>query len=145
MLAAAGAIFAVAAAGLVWAGINIPGLIRAQIPPEAPIDEAQVGGALVALGALAGLVGAAHLLMIPVLVRAHPTAVVGGIAGSATLATLAAASSIGALVALASGSASAATMLPAAGGLALVALAYAWLAALLVGLRNRTRSAGPPD
>lgn len=140
-LAAAGILLLVVATGMVWGGLAIPGLIRAQIPDAALVDTAQVGGAMVALGGLAGLVGALHLLLIPGVRRLVPGVLVAGITLAVTLAVLALASAVGALVALASASGSPQTMLPAALGLALVGLAYAWLGAALVSLRG----AGSPN
>lgn len=135
-LAAAGTLLLIVATGLVWAGIAIPDLVRAQIPDAAAVDTAQVGGAMVALGGLAGAFGGVHLLLIPGVRQQHPTFLVAGITLAVMLAVLALASSCGALVALASASGSAQTMLPAALGLAMVALGYGWLGVLLVRLRR---------
>jgi len=138
-LAAAGILLLLGGAALVWAGVAIPDLVRAQIPGAAPVDSAAVGGAMVALGGLAVLTGIAHLLLIPGIRRTRPTAVVAGIMGAATLCVVAIASGVGALVALAASAADAATMVPAAIGLSLVGAAYGWLAMVLVRVRNRSR------
>jgi len=138
-LAAAGILLLLGGAALVWAGVAIPDLVRAQIPGAAPVDSAAVGGAMVALGGLAVLTGIAHLLLIPGIGRTRPTAVVAGIMGAATLCVVAIASGVGALVALAASAADAATMVPAAIGLSLVGAAYGWLAMVLVRVRNRSR------
>ena len=139
-LAAAGVLLLVVGAAMVVGGIAIPELIRAQIPDAALVDSAEVGGAMVALGGLSAILGVAHLTVIPLVRRGQPIVIVAGITVSATLAVLAAASAAGALVALASASGSAATMIPAAIGLLLVASAYAWLGAVLIGVRNRGRA-----
>jgi len=139
-LAAAGILLLLVAAAMIWGGIAIPDLVRAQIPDAALVDSAEVGGAMVALGGLAGILGIVHLAAIPALRRGQPVVVIAGIMVSATLAVLAAASATGALVALASASGSVQTMLPAAIGLVLVAGAYGWLGAVLIGVRNRARS-----
>lgn len=138
-LAAAGVLLLLVGVAMVWGGIAIPDLVRAQIPDAALVDTAAVGGAMVALGGLAAIVGGVHLAVIAPLRGGRPWAVVGGITVSATLAILAAASGAGALVSLASGAGSAATMVPAAAGLALVGGTYGWLAGVLLRVRNHAR------
>jgi hypothetical protein len=59
--------------------------------------------------------------------------------GAATFSVVAAASGVGALVALAASAGSAATMVPAGIGLILVGGAYGWLALVLVRVRSRSR------
>lgn len=139
LVGAAGILLLAGGASLVWAGVAIPDLIRAQIPGAAPVDSAAVGGAMVALGGLALLAGVAHLLLIPGLRRGGSTAVVAGIMGAATLCMVAIGSGVGALVALAASAASAATMVPAAIGLSLAGAAYGWLAVVLARVRGRSR------
>lgn len=135
LLAAAGALYVLTGSALAWGGVAIPELVRAQIPAEAPVDSAAVGGAMVALGGAAILVGVAHLVLVPGVRAARPSAMVAGIVGAATLALVAGATAVGALVALTASAADPSTMIPAAIGLAVVGATYAWLAALLVRIR----------
>lgn len=133
ILVAAGALLCLAGASSIALGLLKPELISDRLPPEAIIDAAAVGGAAVALGVATALLGVAHLGTALLLRRGAGLAVTGGVVLSASMAVLAFAFAIAALVSLASGSAPAIVMLPAAMGLAGGAVAYAAAAAALIG------------
>lgn len=133
VLVVAGALLCVAGAAAIALGLLNPELISDRLPPEAIIDAAAVGGAAVALGVATELLGVAHLGIALALRRGAGLAVTGGVVLSASMAVLAFAFAIAALVSLASGSAPAIVMLPAAVGLAVGAVGYAVAAAAIIG------------
>jgi len=141
VLALLGTVFVGVGATGLWMGTAIPDRIAALLPPEALIDAAGVGGATVALGALAGAVGVAHLALVPLVRRSVGVALIGGLMLTATLAVIALASAVAALVTVASGLGPAAIFVPVAMGLGCLAGAYAWLTAVLIGLRSEVRGA----
>lgn len=142
LLAILGAAFLLVGGVGLWAGLAIPDRIAALLPAEALIDASGVGGATVALATLAGLTGAAHVALVPAIRRVIGSAVIAAIMLCATLAVIALASAVAALVSVASGAGSAAILVPVAIGLGLASGAYAWLTAVLIGLR---RQGFPPN
>jgi len=135
LLALAGVVLLVACAAGVSAGLLLAERIYALLPPVT-IDAAAVGGATVALGVAAGLLGLLHLALAVALRRAVLAAVVPTIVLCATMAVLAISWAVAALVSSASGSGPPAAMVGAGIGLVLVAAAYAWSGAILIGLRS---------
>jgi hypothetical protein len=135
LLAAAGvALLVVSAAGVV-AGLLFAERLYALLPPVT-IDAAAVGGATVALGLAAGLLGAGHLALALALWRGMSQATVPATVLSATMAVVAFGWSVAALVSLASGSGVTTILLPGGIGLVLVAVGYGWAAGALIGLRR---------
>jgi hypothetical protein len=134
-----GALLLLAGVVGVMTGATIPERIASLLPSEALIDAAGVGGATVALGALASVVGLLHLAPVPGVRRRSPPALITGIMLGATLAVIAAASAVAVVVSIASGSGPPEVLLPVAIGLALAAGVYVWLTAVLIGLRGGTR------
>ena len=133
ILVVAGAILCLAGAAAVALGLLNPELISDRLPPEAIIDAAAVGGAAVALGVATALLGVAHLGTAVALRRGVGLAVTGGVVLSASMAVLAFAFAVAALVSLASGAAPPIVMLPAALGLAAGAVGYAVATAAIIG------------
>ena len=137
ILVAAGAILCLAGAAAVAVGLLNPHLISDRLPPEAIIDAAAVGGAAVALGVATCLLGLVHLATAAALRRGIGLATTGGVVLTASMAVLAFAFAVAALVSLASGAAPAAAMLPAAVGLVGGTIGYAVAAAAIIGAGER--------
>lgn len=133
ILVVAGAILCLAGAAAAAVGLLNPTLISDRLPPEAIIDAAAVGGAAVALGVATALLGVAHLGTAVALRRGVGLATTGGVVLSASMAVLAFAFAVAALVSLASGAAPPIVMLPAALGLAAGAVGYAVATAAIIG------------
>lgn len=135
LLALLGLVLLLLGAAAIGAGLVFAERIRAMLPPVA-IDAAAVGGALVALGGAAGLLGAAHLAVALAIRRRARRAAVPAIVLSAVMSVVTLGWATAALVSFASGSGPSAAMLPAGIGLAVVALGYGWATAVLIGLRG---------
>jgi hypothetical protein len=136
LLSTAGAVLFLAGAAVAAVGLLNPHLISDQLPPDAIIDAAAVGGAAVALGVAIGVLGLAHLAIAAAIRRGIGLATTGGVVLGASMAVLAFAFAVAALVSLASGAAPAAVMLPAAIGLGGGAAGYAVATAAIIGARN---------
>ena len=141
LLALAGLGLLVLGAAGVVAGLTLAERIYALLPPVT-IDAAAVGGAAVAFGVTAGLLGIAHGVLALGLRRGLPAATVPSIVLCATMAVATLGWAIAALVSAASGAAPLAAMLAAGIGLGLVAGAYGWAGAILIGLRRKPGGAG---
>ena len=129
----AGAMLCLAGAAASAVGLLNPHLISDQLPPEAVIDAAAVGGATVALGVAIGVLGLIHLVTAAAIRRGIGLAATGGAVLAASMAVLAFAFAVAALVSLASGAAPAVAMLPAAVVLGGGAVGYAVAAAAIIG------------
>lgn len=136
ILLAAGIVLLAGAAAAIAVGILNPGLISAQLPPDAEVDAAAVGGAAVALGVATAMVGLMHLGIAAALRAGIGIAATGAVVLAATMAVLALGFAVAALVSIASGSAPAVYMLPAAIGLALGIIGYAVVVARVIGSRG---------
>ena len=135
ILLVAGLVLVAAGTAAVAVGIFNPGLISSQLPPDAAIDAPAVGGAAVALGAAIGLVGLLHWLTALALRAGIGIAVTGAVVLASTMAILALAFAIAAVVSIASGSAPAIYMVPAAIGLGAGVIGYVVVAALVMRIQ----------
>jgi hypothetical protein len=113
ILVAAGVVLLLAGAAAVALGLLNPRLISDQLPPEALIDAAAVGGAAVALGSATGLLGMLHVAAAVALRRRMPIASTAAVVLAATMAVLSFGFAVAALVSIASGSATPVIMVPA--------------------------------
>ena len=136
ILLAAGIVLLAGGAAAIAVGILNPTLISAQLPPEAEIDAAAVGGAAVALGVATAAVGLTHLAVAAALRAGIGFAATGAVVLAATMAVLALAFAVAALVSIASDSAPAVYMLPAAIGLGLGVVGYTVVVARVIGTRE---------
>jgi len=135
ILVAAGVVLVLAGMAAAGVGWFNPHLISDQLPPEAPIDSAAVGGAAVALGLAVAFVGLAHLLTAAALRRGLSVASTAAVVLAATMAVLSLGFAVAALVSIASGSAPPVLMLPAAAGLTAAVIAYGATVAEVIGAR----------
>jgi hypothetical protein len=136
ILAAAGVILSVVGIASAAVGWIKPHLISDQLPPEALLDAAAVGGAAVALGVAVALLGLAHLLIAAALRRELAVAPTAGVVLAATMAALSLGFAVAALVSIASGAAPTVLMLPAAIGLTGAVIAYGATAAAIIRART---------
>lgn len=136
ILAAAGIVLLGSGAAAIAVGILNPDLISAQLPPEAEVDAAAVGGAAVALGVATVVVGLMHVGIALALRAGMGVAATGAVVLAATMAVLAFGFAVAALVSIASNSAPAVYMLPAATGLSLGIVGYAVVVARVIGSRR---------
>ena len=137
ILLVAGLVLVGAGAASVAVGIFNPGLISSQLPPDAAVDAPAVGGAAVALGVATALVGLLHWLTAFALRRGIGIAVTGAVVLASTMAILALAFAVAAVVSIASGSAPAIYMVPAAIGLGAGVIGYAVVTALVMSSRGQ--------
>jgi hypothetical protein len=137
ILAAAGIVHIVAGAAAAAVGWLDPHLVSDQLPPDAAVDAAAVGGAAVALGLAVVLLGLAHLLVAVALRRGIAVAPTAGVVLAATMAALSFGFGVAALVSIASGAAPAVLMAPAAIGLGAAAIAYGAATATILRARER--------
>jgi len=117
-------------------GIFNPGLISSQLPPDAAVDAPAVGGAAVALGVATALLGVVHWLTAFALRARIGLAVTGAVVLASTMAILALAFAVAAVVSIASGAAPAIYMVPAAIALGAGVIGYAVVTALVMGSRG---------
>jgi hypothetical protein len=136
ILLGAGIVLVIAGAASIAVGILNPGLISSQLPPEAAVDAAAVGGAAVALGVATAFLGFLHGAMALALRLGVRVAATGAVVLASTMAVLALGFAVAAVVSIASGSAPAIYMVPAAIGLGLGVLGYALVTALVIGSRG---------
>lgn len=136
ILVAAGIILSLIGIGAAVVGWLNPRLISDQLPPEAAIDAAAVGGAAVALGVAIGLLGLVHLLIAVALRREIALAPTTAVVVTASMAVLSFGFGVAALVSIASGAAPPVLMLSAAIGLAAAVIAYGAATAAIIGGRN---------
>lgn len=136
ILLAAGIVLLAGGAAAIAVGILNPDLISAQLPPEAEVDAAAVGGAAVALGVATAVMGFIHLGIALGLRAGIGIAATGAVVLASTMAVLALGFAVAALVSIASNSAPAIYMLPAAIGLGLGIIGYAVVVARVIGSRG---------
>jgi hypothetical protein len=136
ILAAAGIVLTLVGAAAAAVGWLDPRLISDQLPPDAGIDAAAVGGAAVALGVAVALLGLVHLLVALALRRAIGVAPTAAVGLAATMAVLSLGFGVAALVSIASAAAPAVLMLPAAIGLIGAVIAYGATAAGIIRARK---------
>lgn len=136
ILLVAGVVLVGAGAAAVAVGLVNPGLISSQLPPDAAVDAPAVGGAAVALGVATAVLGIVHWLTALALRARVGIAITGAVVLASTMAILALAFAVAAVVSIASGSAPAIYMAPAAIGLGAGVIAYALVTALVMGSRR---------
>lgn len=136
ILLVAGLVLVAAGAASVAVGVVNPGLISSLLPPDAAVDAPAVGGAAVALGVATALLGVLHGLTALALRRGVGIAATGAVVLASTMAILALAFGVAAVVSIASGSAPAIFMVPAAIGLTAGFIGYGMVTALV--LRGRS-------
>lgn len=136
ILLVAGLVLVGAGAAAVAVGLFNPGLISSQLPPDAAVDAPAVGGAAVALGVATALLGVVHWLTALALRGGVGIAVTGAVVLASTMAILALAFAIAAVVSIASGSAPAIYMVPAAVGLGAGVIGYAVVTTLVMRSRG---------
>jgi hypothetical protein len=136
ILLVAGIVLLGGGAAAIAVGILNPELISAQLPPDAEVDAAAVGGAAVALGVATAAVGLIHLGIAAALRAGIGIAATGAVVLAATMAVLALGFAVAALVSIASNSAPAVYMLLAAIGLGLGVVGYAVVVARVIGSRG---------
>lgn len=136
ILLAAGIVLIAGGSAAIAVGLLNPGLISTQLPPDAEVDAAAVGGAAVALGVATVLLGVVHVGIAGALRVGIAVAGTGAVVLAATMAVLALAFTVAALVSIASGSAPAIYMLPAAIGLGVAVVGYAVVATRVIGARG---------
>jgi hypothetical protein len=136
ILLVAGLVLVGAGATAVAVGIFNPALISSQLPPEAAVDAPAVGGAAVALGVATALLGLAHGLTAMALRARVGIATTGAVVLASTMAILALAFAVAAVVSIASGAAPAVYMVPAAIGLGAGVIGYTVVTALVMRSRG---------
>ena len=136
ILLVAGLVLVGAGAASLAVGIFNPGLISSQLPPDAAVDAPAVGGAAVALGVATALLGVVHWLTAFALRARIGLAVTGAVVLASTMAILALAFAVAAVVSIASGAAPAIYMVPAAIALGAGVIGYAVVTALVMGGRG---------
>ena len=136
ILLVAGLVLVGAGAASLAVGIFNPGLISSQLPPDAAVDAPAVGGAAVALGVATALLGVVHWLTAFALRAGIGIAVTGAVVLASTMAILALAFAVAAVVSIASGAAPAIYMVPAAIALGAGVIGYAIVTALVMGGRG---------
>ena len=136
ILLVAGLVLVGAGAASLAVGIFNPGLISSQLPPDAAVDAPAVGGAAVALGVATALLGVVHWLTAFALRAGIGLAVTGAVVLASTMAILALAFAVAAVVSIASGAAPAIYMVPAAIALGAGVIGYAVVTALVMGSRG---------
>ncbi|MEP7040921.1 MAG: hypothetical protein ABI864_05030 [Chloroflexota bacterium] len=139
ILLVGGLVLVAAGAASVAVGVLNPGLISSQLPPDAAVDAPAVGGAAVALGVATALLGVLHGLTALALRRGVGIAATGAVVLASTMAILALAFGVAAVVSIPSGSAPAIYMVPAAIGLTAGVIGYGMVTALV--LRGRSERA----
>jgi len=136
ILLVAGLVLVGAGAASLAVGIFNPGLISSQLPPDAAVDAPAVGGAAVALGVATALLGVVHWLTAFALRAGIGIAVTGAVVLASTMAILALAFAVAAVVSIASGAPPAIYMVPAAIALGAGVIGYAVVTALVMGGRG---------
>ena len=136
-LLAAGMVLCIAGAAAVGIGLFDPQLISDQLPPEALLDAQAVGGAAVALGVGAALLGVVHVATGIALRRRVVIAETAAVVLAAIMAMLSFGFAISALVTIASAAAPAIIMLPAAIGLGAATIGYAATSMEIIGSRKQ--------
>lgn len=136
LLVVAGIVIGLIGLGAAAVGWLNPHLISDQLPPEAVIDAAAVGGAAVALGVAFVLLGLVHVLVAVALWRGVGVAPTAAVVLAATMAALSFGFAVAALVSIASGTAPAIVMVPASIGLAGAVVAYGMITSAIIGARG---------
>jgi hypothetical protein len=113
-------------------GLVNPGLVSSQLPPDAEVDAAAVGGAAVALGAAVTLLGVLHLVTVLALRLGIGIASTGAAVLASTMAILSLGFAVAAVVSIASGAAPALYMVPAAVALSAAVIGYAVVAVVVI-------------
>jgi hypothetical protein len=136
ILVTAGIVILLGGLAAVAMGLVNPTLLRGQLPPEAEVDAAAVGGAAVALGVATALVGLLHLVTAAALRRGVGIAATAAVVLAATMAVISLGFAVAALVSMASGAALAVYMLPASVGLGAAVIGYAIVTVIVIGDRH---------
>lgn len=135
VLLAAGIVILPGGLAAVGIGLLDPTLISNQLPPEAEIDAAAVGGAAVALGVATAFLGLVHLATAAALRRGVAVAATTAVVLASTMAVLSLGFAVAALVSIASGAAPAIYMVPASVGLGLAVIGYVSVTVVVIGAR----------
>jgi len=120
-------------AAAVAIGLVNPGLVSSQLPPDAEVDAAAVGGAAVALGTAVALLGLLHLVTALALRLGIGIASTGAVVLASTMAILSLAFAVAAVVSIASGAAPPLYMVPASVVLGAGVIGYAVVAVVIIG------------
>lgn len=120
-------------AAAVAVGLFDPALVSSQLPPNAEVDAAAVGGAAVALGTAVTLLGLLHLVTALALRLGIGIASTGAVVLALTMAVLSLGFAVAAVVSIASGAAPALYMVPAAVALGAGVIGYAVVAVVIIG------------
>jgi hypothetical protein len=136
ILLAAGIVLVLGGAASIAVGLFDPELISSQLPPDAAVDAAAVGGAAVALGVATAFLGVVHWVTALALRQGLSAALTGAAVLAATMAILALGFAVAAVVSIASGAAPAMYMIPASIGLGIGLLGYVIVAAIVLGSRG---------
>ena len=136
ILVIGGIVLIVGGAAAIGVGLFNPGIISSQLPADAAVDAPAVGGAAVALGIAIALLGLVHLLTALALRLGIGIAQTGAVVLASTMAILALAFAVAAVVSIASGAAPAIYMVPAAIALGAGVIGYAVVTALVMGGRG---------
>jgi hypothetical protein len=136
ILLAAGIVLVLGGAASIAVGLFDPELISSQLPPDAAVDAAAVGGAAVALGVATAFLGVVHWVTALALRQGLSAALTGAAVLAATMAILALGFAVAAVVSIASGAAPAIYMIPASIGLGIGLLGYVIVAAIVLGSRG---------
>jgi hypothetical protein len=128
-----GFVLIVVGAAAVAIGLVNPGLVSSQLPPDAGVDAAAVGGAAVALGTAVTLLGLLHLVTALALRLRIGIASTGAVVLASTMAVLSLGFAVAAVVSIASGAAPALYMVPAAVGLGAGVIGYVVVTVVTIG------------
>ena len=128
-----GLVLIVVGAAAVAIGLVNPGLVSSQLPPDAEVDAAAVGGAAVALGTAVALLGLIHLVTALALRLGIGIASTGAVVLASTMAILSLAFAVAAVVSIASGAAPPLYMVPASVVLGAGVIGYAVVAVVIIG------------
>ena len=137
ILLGAGSVLVLAGVASIAVGLLNPELISSQLPPDAAVDAPAVGGAAVALGVATAFLGIVHWGTAVALRSGVAVGATGAVVLASTMAVLALAFAVAAVVSIASGSAPAIYMVPAAIGLLVGVIGYGMVTALVIGARSR--------
>jgi hypothetical protein len=136
ILLAAGIVLVLGGAASIAIGLVDPELISSQLPADAAVDAAAVGGAAVALGVATAFLGVVHWITALALRQGLSAAPTGAAVLAATMAILALGFAVAAVVSIASGAAPAIYMIPASIGLGIGLVGYVIVAAIVLGSRG---------
>ena len=136
ILVLGGIILLIGGAAAVAVGLFNPGLISAQLPPDAAVDAPAVGGAAVALGIATLFLGMVHIGTAMALRVGIGMAATAAVVLASMMAILSLGSAVAALVSITSGAAPPIYMIPAAAALGAAVIGYAVVTVVTIGARR---------